>query len=109
MFSVCSETGDNPDERASALMERKKTETVEQARARLVRELKDYFRFKLRRCHTALHAVGASVPECSRLTRRNAAEARWAYRASNLTLAPDVNCVSGFPPRRTRHVAPATR
>ena len=36
--------------------------------------------------HTALHAVGASVPECFRLARRFEAEARWANRASSLTI-----------------------
>ncbi len=44
MFSVCIGTGDDPDEHASAPMERKKPETVEQAKARLVRELRDYYR-----------------------------------------------------------------
>ena len=39
---ICIETGDDPDEHASAPMERKKPETVERAKARLVRELKDY-------------------------------------------------------------------
>ncbi len=42
--TFCIETGDDPDEHASAPMERRKPETVEQAKARLVRELKDYYR-----------------------------------------------------------------
>ena len=40
----CIETGDDPDEHASAPMERKKPETVERAKERLVRELKDYYK-----------------------------------------------------------------
>jgi hypothetical protein len=42
--TFCIETGDDPDEHASDPMERKKPETVEQAKARLVRELKDHYK-----------------------------------------------------------------
>jgi hypothetical protein len=42
--TFCIETGDDPDEHSSEKMERKKPETVEQAKARLVRELKDYYK-----------------------------------------------------------------
>jgi len=53
--------------------------------------------------HTALHAVGAGVPACCRLTRRFAAEARWAYRASR----HHANRAARFPPTARGHDAAA--
>ena len=42
--TFCLETGDDPDEHSSEKMERKKPETVEQAKARLVHELKPHYK-----------------------------------------------------------------
>ncbi len=42
--------------------------------------------------------MGASVPECCRLARRRAAEARWAYRASMLTIDKSCRLTCGFAP-----------
>jgi hypothetical protein len=36
------------------------------------------------------------MPECRRLTRRNAAEARWANRASRFLIDSMRGCVFGF-------------